>query len=583
MGQKQGKEDPPPLPNPGETCKDFVARICGTNYEFIVPWVSNLAGWTEAIHSVDPFPRDGANDEFHIDMIKGLCLGDKRAFPWYPGDPQWDMDYMEKGGENWLKYAPYWFQRDNKKQKKPTKCLSKEDYDQKHREEADKKRFVPDPIAPPLPIVSHPPPAYVHVYPSLRKEDIDLLAGHYATRQRQVPPAPQPQQQMPPAPQQDRQHPQRARVEVGEPEDDQGAIGGVVSPPGQEQEEEDVKGDRILSPPKTKSGTVYSNTNLQTPFMTIGNELLKKVIDIEDIDRIVKHCPKPTASAGGTLTYLKKACKGRNYTQEDMRLIIDGIIGHTSSWSWANVPSINTIDTGNAGAYGLNTVPGRDAMWTELETEMMRVFKNKSSLPTAIACKQKSGETVVEFWKRFHENWTTEAGLATTTDVGALFIQTFMNNLKPQFALVVKQMISEWTTQTIDQFQETLIQKEAAGCFDVIKEKAVSSLYQGGVRTQPPQDNGGQWGSGNRGRGRGRTRGRGHGFSRPPQQSRTCCFNCGQQGHWRNQCPYEWNNPNTQDQDQMRTQGPQSSQPNQVAPKQQGPRFPIQWNQQQLK
>lgn len=303
MGQKQGKEDPPPLPNPGETCKDFVARICGTNYEFIVPWVSNLAGWTEAIHSVDPFPRDGANDEFHIDMIKGLCLGDKRAFPWYPGDPQWDMDYMEKGGENWLKYAPYWFQRDNKKQKKPTKCLSKEDYDQKHREEADKKRFVPDPIASPLPIVSHPPPAYVHVYPSLRKEDIDLLAGHYATRQRQVPPAPQPQQQMPPAPQQDRQHPQRARVEVGEPEDDQGAIGGVVSPPGQEQEEEDVKGDKILSPPKTKSGTVYSNTNLQAPFMTIGNELLKKVIDIEDIDRIVKHCPKPTASAGGTLTY----------------------------------------------------------------------------------------------------------------------------------------------------------------------------------------------------------------------------------------------------------------------------------------
>lgn len=261
-----------------------------------------------------------------------------------------------------------------------------------------------------------------------------------------------------------------------------------------------------------------------------------------------------------------------------MHLIIDGIIGHTSSWSWANVPSINTIDTGNAGAYGLNTVPGRDAMWTELETEMMRVFKNKSSLPTAIACKQKSGETVVEFWKRFHENWTTEAGLATTTDVGALFIQTFMNNLKPQFALVVKQMISEWTTQTIDQFQETLIQKEAAGCFDVIKEKAVSTLYQGGVRTQPPQDNGGQWGSGNRGRGRGRTKGRGHGFSRPPQQSRTCCFNCGQQGHWRN---YEWNNPNTQD--QMHTQGPQSSQPNQVAPKQQGPRFPIQWNQQQLK
>ena len=133
----------------------------------------------------------------------------------------------------------------------------------------------------------------------------------------------------------------------------------------------------------------------------------------------------------------------------------------------------------------------------------------------------------------------------------------------------------------MDQFQETLIQKEAAGCFDVIREKAVSTHYQGGVQTQPPQNNGGQWGSGNRGRGR--IRGRGLDFSRPPQQSRTCCFNCGLEGHWRNQCPYECNNSNTQDQDQMHTQGPQYRQQNQVAPKQQGPRFPIQWNQQQPK
>ena len=61
MGQKQGKEGPPPPPNPGEICKDFVARICGTNYELIDPWVSNLARWTTALHSVDPFPHKGSN------------------------------------------------------------------------------------------------------------------------------------------------------------------------------------------------------------------------------------------------------------------------------------------------------------------------------------------------------------------------------------------------------------------------------------------------------------------------------------------------------------------------------------------
>lgn len=72
--------------------------------------------------------------------------------------------------------------------------------------------------------------------------------------------------------------------------------------------------------------------------MTIGEDMLKK-----PINKIIKYCPKPNVSLGGTLAYLKKACKGRNYAQEDMRLIIDGIIGHATARDWINVTSISVI------------------------------------------------------------------------------------------------------------------------------------------------------------------------------------------------------------------------------------------------
>lgn len=62
------------------------------------------------------------------------------------------------------------------------------------------------------------------------------------------------------------------------------------------------------------------------PFMTVGDQVLKKALDIEDINRILKHCPKLNVAPNGCINYLKKACKGRNFTQEAMRIIIDGMI-----------------------------------------------------------------------------------------------------------------------------------------------------------------------------------------------------------------------------------------------------------------
>lgn len=73
IGSQSGKYA---LPVYGENCRDYVGRVLFTSY-YVDPWVSNLAGWTEAMGSHDPFPQEGSNEEFHMDMVKVLCLGDR--------------------------------------------------------------------------------------------------------------------------------------------------------------------------------------------------------------------------------------------------------------------------------------------------------------------------------------------------------------------------------------------------------------------------------------------------------------------------------------------------------------------------
>lgn len=130
-------------------------------------------------------PRDGENDTFHMDMVKGLCLGDKEAFPYYSADPQWDMTYMRKGGENWLTYAPHWYERKVKKQKKRTPNLRDKEAPGLHFcEKKVKSTFsMPVPGAPPPPPYIPQPQGgpYKQIYPLFSKEDIEFLAAVAAT------------------------------------------------------------------------------------------------------------------------------------------------------------------------------------------------------------------------------------------------------------------------------------------------------------------------------------------------------------------------------------------------------------------
>ena len=154
---------------------------------------------------------------------------------------------------------------------------------------------------------------------------------------------------------------------------------------------------------------------------------------------------------------------------------------------------------------------------------MIEVFKQKSSLPVAVACKQKPSESVSDFWRRFMDCWKLEAGLPVLQN-DSLIISTFINNLSHRLMLTVKQNVSTWTSDSIDQFEKHLYEKEAAGCFDISKSTAPTHTYAGNRE---------------RGRNKRKTAGNFHRSNDRNQDFQTMnnrCYNCGQEGHWARRC-----------------------------------------------
>ncbi|CAH2293898.1 Hypothetical predicted protein [Pelobates cultripes] len=363
--------------------------------------------------SSDPFTRCGANDDFHMNMIRGLCLGDRKSWPWYGPDPDWDKEYMKAGGENWLQIAPHWFPCSvtGKVLKGAKKDLAK----RKGTVDSNTIRFPieapPENLHPPTIVTltqsapghaqPQPPPPYKGMYPAVpnapSEDDIEYICIAAAVNSQS-----QQLQESSSTPDSDIEYPPpppstiKLTVQTGV----KLKRGKVLKPYVHKQGDDDVEMPEL------------EGADLTAPFMTVGNQLIMKPINPGVLKDIIQGAPNPRTNPSACLMYLKRMCLGQIMTQIDIKLIINGILWYDSDsgWDWSRVPSISETDNGTgvgeAGSdsvYELSTSAGCAEMWDKVEAEMLRLWKNKQSISTALACKQGAKEEIGIFVKRFYK------------------------------------------------------------------------------------------------------------------------------------------------------------------------------------
>ncbi|CAH2325410.1 hypothetical protein XENTR_v90030361mg [Pelobates cultripes] len=568
MGNNQSICYPPP--HPGESCIKYVSKVSPTGGFYTIPFVANLAGWTEAMESANPFPRLGANDEYHMNMIKGLCLGDKKAWPWYGPDPDWDKEYMEQGGLNWLRVAPHWYPTDpNGKILKGKKKIEASSIGTGTPITSLTANQVPS--APPPPYASAIP-ASTGTYPSLKglkepiniyDDDDEVIFASMAREGLQTETLPEGYDR---GEQEREEQGKRSKGDTGclsveyttAQEKHKGADKVILQDPNKAAKQimtrSRAKSDQEDRAQSSQFAGMSVNDQGTFPFMTIGSQLIIKPLAPNVLRDIVKGAPNPRKNPSACLLYLKRSCQGQNMTQIDMKLIIDGILGYDSEsgWDWSRIPSINNPDFNTTTPadrkeepYGLATAEGINEMWDQIGTELTRLYRDSSSMSTALSCKQTKGEDVVMYVRRFFKCWKEEAGLTSTTEMDELKLQTCIGNMIPTTGLLVKQLISEWPSLNSKDFLVKIQEKDNAGCFTLPPQSTKPSAFvvQGLAHAQPFNSRPRGWDGTHRARPRG-------GFQRGgrPQRGRyqhqqqypdrNTCFNCGQQGHWRSACPF---------------------------------------------
>ncbi|OCT65738.1 hypothetical protein XELAEV_18041981mg [Xenopus laevis] len=462
----------------------YVERTSGAFY--VDPFVDNVAGWTEGMGDGSPFPREGSFSEHHINMLKGLCLGDTKAWDDYPHDPKWDMKYMPKCAKVWVQLAPLY----SGPSAPPEKTLPRANNAQKGQPK---------------------PPPYAPLYPALQSQFTDEEAVLAAWRSVFSP----------------HSDSDEAKVEEFDTSDEDDLSSKECkttlndSNKSQSRDTTEVISKlpkRVIKPP----------TKFQAPFMTVGDQMIIKPLDAASLNAILTNCPNPRRNPCAAVNYLKRMTKGCALTIEDVRLIIDASLGNdpNSGFDYDNVRSLRIPDVQlTAQDYPLRMQEALDTMWTEVLTELKRLYGDRKSLPIAMACKQKVGELVSDFIIRFRKNWQEEAGLNFAGDLGIVYVQTAMGGLLAHTQTVAKQIIDDWLTKDPRDFDNALISKDTAGCFDLPNtppSKTLPKPHMQALHYSPPTNNG-----------KGKPR-----YGRQSQNDRNQgqCFRCGKFGHWYREC-----------------------------------------------
>lgn len=524
--RSSGAVTPKALDN--ETPKEFVERYSGAFYTD--PFVDNLAGWSSSMHSSDPFPRTGSFSRFHINMIRGLCLGDTEAFPWYSGDAEWDMKYMGKCAKTWIQLAPYYKQSFNNDGGNKALAATTEGDEEIPRNNLRKQAKLID-GANKRKLTQMDDGYYGECSnEELRKmgKQRKLKLGSYLTRQQLITQLRQDD---------GLQEPGTRTCECREciiprPPMEPSTSSQIIEPSVKKTVDlEDIKGKTRAHTEKLKQEEMIKleqkdtdiSPNGQGPFKTVGEQITIEPLDPGTFNSIISGCPSPLKNPQAAVNYLRATTKGLNYTGEDYKLLIHGVMGYEDEleFDWKDIPHLSDLNkehsTGTTYPFGIQEEIRR--MWDKVLELWLRRQSDQIDLIPVLACKQNSEEEVSVFLKRFKKAWTEEGGLGRSDGFALVYVQLLMDAFRPEVARTIKQMSDTWYKQTPKALDELIMIKDVAGCFD--DGKPVRQEYQQRVSRD------------NRDRNQRKFPRRG-GIDK---QRNNRCFACRQTGHWKQDCP----------------------------------------------
>ncbi|XP_077350098.1 uncharacterized protein LOC143998420 [Lithobates pipiens] len=245
------------------------------------------------------------------------------------------------------------------------------------------------------------------------------------------------------------------------------------------------------------------SASLKAPLMHIGNTQVHIPLPLGTLSKIKELCPNPRKNPREAGAFLAKYSAGTSLDKEDIK----GILSIVDPESPEDAP-IDTLWTDH-----VQTRQDWVSFWKGMGNHWSTLYKGSSALQELILAKQGPKEKFFDFCTRVYSLWK-----AVDNATPQLFTTTVMSGGDAKVTQLLKFTNPKWTDQSPDEFMKDTRSRETSGVFEQ-KGGIFPSLAQAQTlvpdQTTPSQLMVMQ--------------------PYPPDQG---CFNCGEQGHWKSQCPY---------------------------------------------
>lgn len=243
----------------------------------------------------------------------------------------------------------------------------------------------------------------------------------------------------------------------------------------------------------TQEGPSLSTPSLSCPTISIGETTIHVPLPLGQIQKIKDLCPVPKRYPREACGFLQKYCTGASLDGEDLKGLVD--ILDPDPASDLNIKDLYKTHIATGGG-------NWEAFWAAVCKHWCSTYKGQNALQELVMAKQESKEKFFDFCIRVHKLFKNTDGAGDT-----VFMTTIMTGGDPKITQFLKLVTPNWMSLKAEEFMKENRLRDIAGVFT----QKGGTFYQDelGADIMTPQ-------------------------IIPPDQA---CFNCGQYGHWKSQCP----------------------------------------------